>query len=322
MNVLTYIESRGGKVRGAGIEALGMGVALAQQSGGSAFALVIGPNAGSIAASLDKYGAAEIYAVDGADFAGYSPEAYREAVVTAKQRCSAEVVVLSATTLGRDLAPVVAAKLKAAFLPDCVDVQLDGGKITVKRPVYAGRCLMTLAANSTPAVLSLRPKAFPVAVGEVGPVKVTPLPVDLTGKVLTKFVEERVESAGKLDVTEADVIVAGGRGLKTAEGFAGVEALAATLKGAVGASRAVVDAGWRPHSEQVGQTGKVVAPTLYIAAGISGAIQHLAGMRSSKVIVAINKDPEAPIFKAADYGIVGDALEVLPALNNAISALG
>jgi electron transfer flavoprotein alpha subunit len=177
---------------------------------------------------------------------------------------------------------------------------------------------MTFAATGLPVVLSLRPKAFTATPREGMTAQVTSLRIDLAGKILSTLKETRAESGGKLDVTEADAVVAGGRGMKANENFKLIEDLAATLRGAVGASRAVVDAGWRPHSEQVGQTGKVVSPTLYIAAGISGAIQHLAGMRSSKVIVAINKDPEAPIFKSADYGIIGDAMEVLPALNEAI----
>jgi len=321
MNILAFVESRGGKLRGAGLEALCTAADLASNNHGTISALLVGANSAGLANELGKYGASKVYVADNAELNGYTPEGYREAVIAAMIAAQADVVVLSATVMGRDLAPVLAARLKAAFLPDCVSIESDGGKIVVKRPVYAGRCLMTLAATSLPAVISLRPKAFPANVGDARPVETVKLAVDLAGKIKSRLVEERAEAVGKLDVSEADIIVAGGRGLKGPENFHLVEELAAALKGAVGASRPVVDSGWRPHAEQVGQTGKVVGPTLYIAAGISGAIQHLAGMRSSKVIVAINKDADAPIFKSADYGIVGDALEVLPALTKAVQAL-
>ncbi len=322
MNVLVYVESSGGKLRGAGLEALTAARDLAARLGGSATALLIGEDSGGHAASLGKYGASSVYTVEGGDFCGYSPEAYREAVLAARKAADAGVIVLSATSLGKDLAPVVAARLDAAFLPDCTAYEVEGGKLVVRRPVYAGRCNITLSTSSFPAVVSLRPKAFLAAESVATTPVVTPLKVETAGKIMSRFVETRTESVGKLDVTEADVIVSGGRGLKGPENFVLVEELASALGAAVGASRAVVDAGWRPHSEQVGQTGKVVNPTLYIAAGISGAIQHIAGMRSSKVIVAINKDPDAPIFKMADYGIVGDAMEILPVLTKGVKALG
>jgi len=322
MNILAFVESRGGKLRGAGLEALSTAADLAAKNGGTVSALLVGANSAGLASELGKYGAAKVYLADYAELNGYTPEGYREAVTAAMSAASAEVVVLAATVLGRDLAPVLAARLKAAFLPDCVSIVSEGGKLVVQRPVYAGRCMMTLAATSLPAVVSLRPKAFPANAGESKAVETIKLTIDLTGKIRSRLIEERAEAVGKLDVSEADIIVAGGRGLKGPENFHLVEELAEALKGAVGASRPVVDSGWRPHAEQVGQTGKVVGPTLYIAAGISGAIQHLAGMRSSKVIVAINKDADAPIFKAADYGIVGDALEVLPALTRAVKELG
>ncbi len=318
MNILAYVESRGGKIRGAGLEALTIASELSRKSGGTFAALLIGSQAGEWEAELTKFGPAKVFLADAPELTGYSPEGYREAVITAMEQAGADVIVLSATLLGRDLAPVLAARLQAAFLPDCTGIELVEGKLTVKRPVYAGRCMMTLATVCFPAVVSLRPKAFLALPGDSTKPEVVRLQLDLAGKIRTRLIEERTESAGKLDVSEADVIVAGGRGMKGPENFAMIEELALTLRGAVGASRAVVDAGWRSHGEQVGQTGKVVNPTLYIAAGISGAIQHLAGMRSSKVIVAINKDPEAPIFKVADYGVVGDALEIIPALNKAV----
>jgi len=322
MNFLAYVESRGGKLRGSGLEALATAASLAAETGGSVVALLVGPNAAALAPELGKYGVGKVFVADAPELAGYTPEGYREAVIAGMNQCGAEVVVLAATILGRDLAPVLAAKLKAALLPDCTAIKVEDGKLVVNRPVYAGRCLMTLAAQSFPAVVSVRPKAFPVKPGEALPVETVALTVNLAGVIRARLVEERSEAGGKLDVSEADVIVAGGRGLKGPENFGMIEELADLLHGAVGVSRPVVDSGWRPHGEQVGQTGKVVGPTLYIAAGISGAIQHLAGMRSSKVIVAINKDAEAPIFKAADYGIIGDALEVVPALIKAVRESG
>jgi electron transfer flavoprotein alpha subunit len=321
MQILAFVETRDNKIRSAGLEALSAANTLKEKLGGQLSALLIGEGSKQLAGETGKYGATKAYAVEGADFAGYSPEAYREAVLAAVKASAADAVVLSATTLGKDLAPMLAAKLDASFLPDCTSLEVEGGRLTVKRPVYGGRCLITLASGDFPAVISLRPKSFLVADLGGSAAAVEALAVDVAGKIKTRFVEARSEAAGKLDVSEADIIVTGGRGLKGPENFGLVEELAGVLGGAVGASRAVVDAGWRSHSEQIGQTGKVVNPTLYIAAGISGAIQHLAGMRSSKVIVAINKDPEAPIFKSADYGIVGDALEVLPALTKAIQAL-
>jgi len=322
MNVLVYVESREGKIRGAGLEALTVARDLAGKEAGTLVALLIGKNAPTNAIGLGKYGVSRVLTVEGADFEGYSPEAYREAIIAGMKSAGAELVILSATSLGKDLAPVVAARLDAAFLPDCTSLDYASGKISVSRPVYAGRCVITLSANSLPAVVSLRPKAFLASEAAPASPEIVALNVEVTGKVKSKLVEYRIESAGKLDVTEADVIVTGGRGLKDPANFVLVEELAAALRGAVGASRAVVDAGWRSHGEQIGQTGKVVNPTLYIAAGISGAIQHIAGMRSSKVIVAINKDKEAPIFKLADYGIVGDALEVLPAITKAVKSIG
>lgn len=317
MDILVYVEIRGGKVRQAGLEAVCGARKLADLTGGKVTALMLGQSLDEAAALVEKYGVDRILVANDPIFGGYSPEGYREAVLAGVQECGAKVVVMTATSLGRDLAPSVAASLGAGLLPDCIGMEYNEGRLSVKRPVYAGRCIMTLAASSLPVVLSLRPKAFALVERE-GPAERAQLNVALEGKIKAVLKETKGGSGDKLDVTEADIIVAGGRGMKTAENFKLIEDLADLLGGAVGASRAVVDSEWRPHSEQVGQTGKVVAPTLYIAAGISGAIQHLAGMRSSKVIVAVNKDPEAPIFKSADYGIVGDAMEVLPAMINAL----
>lgn len=318
MDILVYAESRGGKLRPAGLEAVSFGRKLADSTGGNMTTVLIGTGLETVIPDAEKYGSRKILTVDAPELAGYTPEGYREAIISAAGKTGAKLVIMAATAMGRDLAPTVAARMDASLLPDCTAVEFSNERLNVTRPVYAGRCIMSLAATELPVVLSIRPKAFLPQVWEGNQAAKEKLEVDLNGKIRGRLVETRVEAGEKLDVTEADVIVAGGRGLKAAENFGMIEELANLLGGAVGASRAVVDTEWRPHSEQVGQTGKVVSPTLYIAAGISGAIQHLAGMRTSKVIVAINKDPEAPIFKSADYGIVGDALEVIPALTKAI----
>jgi electron transfer flavoprotein alpha subunit len=216
--------------------------------------------------------------------------------------------------MGRDLAGGVAALLGTGAATDCTGITLDGGKVTVKRPVYSGKAYATVAFKKAPAVLSLRPNVF-AAQETGGSAAVEDLAVAFDDADFRSAVKEVAATAqGKVELTEASVIVSGGRGLQAPENFKVRDELASVLGAAVGASRAVVDNGWRPHSEQVGQTGKTVSPNLYIALGVSGAIQHLAGMRTSKVIVAINKDPDAPIFKAATYGVVGDALEIVPVL--------
>jgi electron transfer flavoprotein alpha subunit len=229
-------------------------------------------------------------------------------------------VVFAATATGKDLAPRVAAKLGVGVAADLTDLAADGDAIVVTRPVYAGKALQTVRVTGRPAVLSLRPNVFTPDERAAG---VTPeaLPVASRGRV--KIREIKAAPAGTLDVAEAQVIISGGRGLKEPANFKVLEELAGAFGGraAVGASRAVVDAGWRAHADQVGQTGKTVSPSLYIAVGISGAIQHLAGMRTSKVIVAINKDKDAPIFKVADYGVVGDLFEIVPRLTEEIRKL-
>jgi len=319
MDILIYLEKRGDKLRAAGFEAVCAARKLADVSGGKLTALLMGTNLDGLTAEIEKYGADRILLAEDQELDGYTPDGHRAAVMAAVEETGAKLILMAATALGRDLAPAVAAKLDAALLPDCISIEQVEGRLTVKRPVYAGRSIMTLAVNSLPVVVSLRPKAFMAVERESGSAEIVKLNVPLDGVIKARLIETRFEAGEKLDVTEADVIIAGGRGMKSTENFKLIEDLASLLNGAVGVSRPVVDSEWRPHSEQVGQTGKVVGPTLYIAVGISGAIQHLAGMRSSKVIVAINKDSDAPIFKFADYGIVGDAMEVLPALIEALN---
>lgn len=316
MEILSFIEVRAGKIRPAGLEALTVGRRLADDTGGKLTAIAVGNKLRNIE-NIEKYGPDLILLAEDDSFENYSPEGYREAILAGVKEVNAELVIIGGSAMGRDLAPMISARLDLPFLPEVTKIDYVNDKVQAVRPTYGGRCIMTLAVAGK-AVIGIRSKAFPaIETGSKQP-ECKSLDIVLDNKIKSQFVEMVSEKDEKLDVTEADVIVSGGRGLKEADNFALIEELAAILKGAVGASRAVVDLGWRPHSEQVGQTGKVVSPTLYIAVGISGAIQHLAGMRTSKVIVAINKDRDAPIFKIADYGIVGDALVVIPALTKAI----
>ena len=232
------------------------------------------------------------------------------------QKESPDLILAGATPVGRDIAARLAAKLKRAYLSECSDLAIDGGSIEATRGMYAGKVRARVRA-ALPAVASVRPNAFPLADGVPEPQVTSVAASETPGLTFVRF-EPTASSTGRVSLSEARVIVSGGRGLKGPEAWAQVEALADLLGAALGASRAVTDAGWRPNEEQVGQTGKTVTPDLYIALGISGAIQHLAGMTSSKVIVAVNKDPDADIFKVADYGIVGDVFEFLPAFTDAV----
>jgi len=268
-----------------------------------------------IAAKAKSFGDTEVVEVTGTD--RYHPIAHANAVVERAKSSGAEVVLVGATLNGRDLAARVAAKLGWAYAADCTDATAADGAFEAKRTMYAGKVRATLRVP-LPAVLSIRPGAWTLAGGSPE-VKPETIAAD-TGAESLKFVrfEPTATSSQRVSLSEARVIVSGGRGLKGPENWKLLEELADALGAATGASRAVTDAGWRPNEEQVGQTGKTVTPDLYIALGISGAIQHLAGMTSSKVIVAVNKDPDADIFKIADYGVVGDLFEFLPAFTEAV----
>ncbi|MBI4567108.1 MAG: electron transfer flavoprotein subunit alpha/FixB family protein [Planctomycetes bacterium] len=275
-----------------------------------------------------EYGAATVFVADDAKFARYSTDGYADVVAKVARECGACAVLLGATAMGKDLAPAVAVTLETGVAADVTALAVAGGEIAALRPVYAGKARVTVTVATAPFMATLRPNVFlPEAPNAGAPVEVVKVDVSgITPKApVTLFA---AAAGGKVDLAEASIVVSGGRGVKgKAEGddqalhgqfqenYKLLENLAATLGAATGASRAVVDAGWKPHSFQVGQTGKTVSPNVYIACGISGAIQHLAGMSSSKVIVAVNKDPDAPIFQVANYGIVGDLFEVLPKLN-------
>ncbi len=278
-------------------------------------ALVVGKHDPAGKAILDAHGVDRILHVEGEAFAPYSLAAHGAALETAAKAVSPRAILLSASAAGKELGPWAAIRLGLGFVGDATSVALEGDGVLTSKPRYAGKAIAEIA-TSGPALVSLRPNAVPV-VESPREAAVEALAVDAPSAQRVRLVEVQASGEKTIELTEADVVVAGGRGIGSPEQWTLVLDLAKVLGAAQGASRAVVDSGWRPHSEQVGQTGKVVSPKLYIAAGISGAIQHLAGMSSSKVIVAVNKDPEAPIFKVADYGIVGDVQEVLPMMTEA-----
>ncbi len=309
--VLVFIEQRNGQIKKASLEAAKAGSDIAAKYGCEAVAVAVGNEIEELS-KVGNYGINKVVHFKNADLENYSTSAYGDVVADYAKEAGADIVLFGNTAMGKDLSPKVAVKLDAGIAMDCVNVDYDGDDILVTRPVYAGKALLNVKVKPANKVFTLRPNVYQV--GDLSDSQAEVEVKEVAEPNLSAKVVELKKSEGKLDVAEAEVIVSGGRGMKGPEHFNLVEDLADALGAAVGASRAVVDAGWRPHSEQVGQTGKVVSPTLYVALGISGAIQHLAGMRSSKYIVAINKDKDAPIFQIADYGITGDVFEVVPAL--------
>jgi electron transfer flavoprotein alpha subunit len=323
-NVLVVTETRGGRITGASREATSVAAGLAASLGGSAEALVLGgPGTTADAGSLGRFGASSVTVAEHEALSEYQPEAFTSIVVQHVRAGDYAAVLFSATTQGKDLSPRVAAHLDVPLATDVTSAEVDGGKVVFERPVYSGKAFAKLEIDATPALASLRPNVFPATEGgsDVAVSTMTPDVDPASWKV--RVVERKQSEGSALDVAAASIIVSGGRGMKDPSHWNLLEGLRDALgsTAALGASRAVVDAGWRPHGEQVGQTGKTVAPTLYVAVGISGAIQHLAGMRTSKTIVAINRDASAPIFNVADYGIVGDLFDVLPRLTQEIAAL-
>ncbi|OGF16701.1 MAG: hypothetical protein A2W00_14580 [Candidatus Eisenbacteria bacterium RBG_16_71_46] len=321
MSILVFIEHRDGQLRAVAREALGVASRLAASLGGPVVGVCAAASDPGLAA-LGDAGAERVLLATHESFKLYHPSGYAAAVVAAVKAVGPAAVLFSASAMGKDLAPRVAARLGVGLASDCTGVEVEGGKLVAVRPVYAGKAVQKVAFPGTPALIALRPKIFPAAAGAKKTAAVEPLALpEAAPESRARVTRIAAAAGGKLDLTEAEVIVSGGRGLKAPENFNVIEDLAEALSATVGASRAVVDAGWRPHSDQVGQTGKTVSPKLYVAVGISGAIQHLAGISSSRCIVAINKDPEAPIFKVADYGVVGDLFEVVPALAEEVRKL-
>ena len=311
-DIWVYIESREDGCRKASLEALTLGRSLADGLGEKLGALVLGAKTPEAIEQLKAYGADRVMALPETAAGGFTAESYGAAIAAGLGEAP-RLLLLGNSSQGRELAPRLAARWDGGAVVDCTAIEAAAGQLIFTKPVYAGKAFVKQALSTQTIVASLRPNsvaALPAAGQgqEVSPAAPAEAP-------LHTVVKEILAQAGKrLELTEADIIVSGGRGMKGPENFPLLEELAAVLHGAVGASRAAVDAGWRDHSDQVGQTGKVVSPTLYIACGISGAIQHLAGMSSSKYIVAINTDAEANIFQVADYGIVGDLFQVVPAL--------
>jgi electron transfer flavoprotein alpha subunit len=311
MTILAFAEHRDGKFKKSSFETVRAARGVADALKAECCALVIGSGITTLAKELGPYGASRVIAVDDPSLAAHASLAFAKVIAAVAKQRGADMVFLPASQMGKDLAPRVAVKLEAGLASDCVSLNIENGDLIATRPVYAGKALVDVRVTTPVKVYTLRPNVFTASAGG-GDAAVETVAVPLDPADLTTTVREIKVATGRPDVTEADIIVSGGRGMKGPEHFVLLESLADVLGAAVGASRAVVDAGWRPHDEQVGQTGKTVSPTLYIACGISGAVQHIAGMSSSKYIVAINKDKDAPIFQLADYGIVGDVLEIVP----------
>ncbi|KAB2847742.1 MAG: electron transfer flavoprotein subunit alpha/FixB family protein, partial [Ignavibacterium sp.] len=304
--VLSIIEQREGSIKKVSYEAVCVGFSLAKELNLEFEAVVIGSEIEGLS-DFGNYGAAKITHLKNTELHNFSSSAYSDLIGNYAKESNASVIILGNTSFGNELAPRIAVKLNSACIVDCVSLTVESGEIIATRPVYAGKALIKSKLNSDIKIFTIRPNVFKAEKisDQNSEIKVE----EITNPNLKAKVVAYKKAEGKLDVAEANIIVAGGRGMKGPEHFNLIESLANVLGAAIGASRAVVDAGWRPHSEQVGQTGKTVSPSLYIACGISGAIQHLAGMSSSKYIVAINKDKDAPIFSIADYGIAGDVFD-------------
>ncbi len=309
--VLVLAEQFEGRFRNIAFEALSEGRRLADAMGEPLAAVVLGSGVEAIAAELGKYGADKILAADDPALADYTTDAYTNVLFDIVKDHEPKILLLGASTRGKDLSARLSARLDTGLAMDCIALRVDGDTLIATRPMFGGKVLAEVAIQGTPQMAAIRPNVMEVVEGGKG-AGVEKVSVNI-GVVQTKALEKKMEAAATVDLTEANIIVSGGRGMGSSD-FSLLEELAKVLGGTVGASRSAVDEGWRPQSDQVGQTGKVVSPNLYIACGISGAIQHLAGMGTSKYIVGINKDPEAPIFKKADYGIVEDLFKVVPAL--------
>lgn len=337
--IWVFIDQFQGQALGSSWEGITAAKSLAAHFNSGVSAVVFGKDVAAVAAEAFHYGADEVYLADDPALADYRPEPYAAVLSKLASEAKPEVILFPTTTRGRELAAVTAVDLGVGVIPDCTALEVTDGEVLATRPVYAGKLLAKVVAKAAPRLITLRVRAFAKPKPDESR-SGTPVPVDASAAAAQakSQVLEYAQSGGGVSLTDAAVIVSGGRGAannpklsppagmdekqaeiwRAQQGFKLVGELAAALGGAVGASRAAVDAGYVPYSHQVGQTGKLVSPDLYVAAGISGAIQHQAGMRSSKVIVAINKDPDAPIFKLARFGVVGDLFEILPALTEAM----
>ncbi|NMO97117.1 electron transfer flavoprotein subunit alpha/FixB family protein [Paenibacillus lemnae] len=313
--LLVFAEMREGKLRQVALETLGAAQLLAQEGDFIRIVLAAGSNTADAAAVLSAYGAEIIYTIEDEDLEHYTPDAYAAAIQAAVSEAQPTVVLFGHTALGRDLAPVIASSMGAGQISDVTSIEIKDGEGLFTRPLYAGKAFEKRSFTTRPAVITIRPNNIAAAAPDASrnPSAITELayPTPSLRSVVKNVVRK---TTGSIDLSEANIVISGGRGVKSADGFKPLEELAGLLGGAVGASRGACDAGYCDYALQIGQTGKVVTPEIYIACGISGAIQHLAGMSQSRIIIAINKDPEAPIFKVADYGIVGDLFDILPLL--------
>jgi len=309
-------EQRDGALRKVSFEVASTARSLADELGEEVCAILLGCGIEGIAGELGKYGVDKVFVADDVVFEQYTTDAYSAAVAKVIAENDPSILILAASIQGKDLSSRLVGKLATGMATDCVDLKIMDGNLVATRPMYAGKCYAEVVVSGTPQMASLRPNVFPVIENKKAGEVVKFGPSLNAGELRTKVLEVQKDSSGKLDLTEADIVVSGGRGMKSPENYKIIEELADKLGATVGASRAAVDAGWRPQTDQVGQTGKTVCPKVYIACGISGQIQHLIGMKSSDVIVAINKDPDAPIFKFATYGIVGDLFKIVPLLTD------
>jgi len=319
--ILVFIEQRKGQIRKASLEALSEAARQTSAVGGSVSAVVIGENVKSLHSEISKYGPAKIYTVDGADFADYSTEAYTDALVAAARKSDARYVFAAVTAMAKDLMPRAAARLDAPCVSDVMEFKNEGQGLVPVKPMYSGKAYGAFEFESPVAFVTLRANVFKTGEANAAHSAAVEELAVKPERIRARVVKTEAAEGQKVELSEASIIVSGGRGIKGPENWAMLQNLCDVLGAALGASRAVVDAGWIGHQHQVGQTGKTVSPQLYIAIGISGAIQHLAGMSSSKVIVAINKDPDAPIFKFANYGVVGDVFEVVPKITEEVRKL-
>lgn len=318
MSVLIYAENTGGKFKKSIFEAVSYARAIADQTNTTLTAISVGEVNATELATLAKYGADKILNVSNAQLKNFVNQAYASVIAEAAKKEAATIIVLSNSFSGRGLAPRVAAKIKAGIVDGAVALpQLENGKFSVKKTAFSGKAFAIVELTSATKVIALVPNSYKV-VENTKPVQVEDFNPETKPGDFRAMLKEIVRSTDKISLPDAEIVVSGGRGLKGPENWGMIEELANLLGAATACSKPVSDAGWRPHSEHVGQTGIAVSPNLYIAIGISGAIQHLAGISSSKTIVVINKDAEAPFFKVADYGIVGDAFEVVPKLIEAI----
>jgi electron transfer flavoprotein alpha subunit len=315
--VFAITEQRDGELRKVSFEAASEGRRLADGLGSDLTAVILGSGVEKLAEDLKKYGPDKILVADDPALADYTTDAYTNVLAELIKTSEPAVIVMGASVQGKDLAGRLSARLDAGVAMDCVGIRIDNGKLVYTRPMFGGKILADVEIEGNPQIVAIRPNVMDT--NKVSKDSAIEKPTIQVGEIKTRVVDKKMETEDKIELTEADIIVSGGRG--TGGDYAAVEALAKELGAAVGASRSAVDEGWRPHSDQVGQTGKTVSPTLYVACGISGAIQHLAGMSTSKYIVAINKDEEAPIFSKADYGIVGNLFEVVPAVTEEVKKL-